>query len=89
MSAVKRYPLAITRMARERRMENWANRRIAVIESHTNIAVAYAGTKAAIGVVLEARKRTGGDQDKDDQYAEHDSKRQSFLRRAWRQSSRG
>ena len=33
-------------------MENWANRRIAVIESQTNIAVAYEGTKAAIGVVL-------------------------------------
>src|SRR5215510_4235348 len=47
MSAVKRYPLAITRMARERRMENWAYRRIAVIESHTNIAITYAGTKAS------------------------------------------
>ena len=47
MSAAKRYPLAILRMARERRMENWAYRRIAVIESHTNSAVAYAGTKAS------------------------------------------
>ena len=51
ISAVKRYPLAITRMARERRMENWANSKIAVIESHTNIAVAYTGTKAATGLV--------------------------------------
>ena len=40
MSAVKRYPLAMTRMARERRMENWTKSRIAVIESQTNIAVA-------------------------------------------------
>ena len=38
-SAVKRYPLAITRMARERTIENWAYRRIAVIRSVTNIAV--------------------------------------------------
>ncbi len=40
MSAVKRYPLEIARSARERKMENWANSRIAVIESITNIAVA-------------------------------------------------
>jgi hypothetical protein len=40
MSAVKRYPLAITRRARERRMENWANSRTAVIESLTSMAVA-------------------------------------------------
>jgi len=39
-SAVKRYPFAITRRARERRMENWANSRTAVIESVTNIAAA-------------------------------------------------
>ena len=51
MSAVKRYPLAMTRMARERRIENWAKSRIAVIESQTNIAVAYAGTNAATGLV--------------------------------------
>ena len=36
---MKTYPLAITRMARERSIENWANNRIAVIESFTNIAV--------------------------------------------------
>src|SRR5262245_9354901 len=41
----------MTRTARERRMENWTNSRIAVMESQTNIAVAYAGTKAATGVV--------------------------------------
>src|ERR1700674_3827793 len=29
-SAVKKYPLAITRRARERRIENWANSRTAV-----------------------------------------------------------
>jgi len=40
ISAVKRYPLAIIRVARERRIENWAKRRIAVIESFTIIAVA-------------------------------------------------
>jgi len=40
MSAVKRYPLAITSRARERRIENWANSRTAVIKSLTNIAVA-------------------------------------------------
>ena len=40
ISAAKRYPLAITRMERERTIENWAYSRIAVIESQTNIAVA-------------------------------------------------
>jgi len=40
INAVKRYPLAIAREARERKMENWANSRTAVIESFTNIAVA-------------------------------------------------
>jgi hypothetical protein len=35
-------------MARERRIENCVYSRIAVIESHTNIAVAYAGTKASM-----------------------------------------
>jgi hypothetical protein len=39
-SEVKRYPLAITRRARERRMENWANSRTAVIASVTDIAAA-------------------------------------------------
>ena len=39
MSAAKRYPLAITRMEKLRVIENWAYRMIAVIESHTNIAV--------------------------------------------------
>ena len=85
MSAVKRYPFAITRVARERRMENWANSRIAVIESHTNIAVAYAGTKAATGVVLKLESGPAVIKHKHDQYAEHDSKRQSFLRPARRQ----
>ena len=46
---MKRYPLAITRMARPRRMENWANSKIAVSASVTNIAVVYEGMKAAIG----------------------------------------
>ena len=41
----------MTRIARERSSENWANSRIAVIESQTNIAVAYAGTKADTGRV--------------------------------------
>jgi hypothetical protein len=39
INAVKRYPLAITRSARERRMENWANSSTAVIKSITNSAV--------------------------------------------------
>jgi hypothetical protein len=39
-SAVKTYPLAIARRARERKMENWANSRTAVIESFTKLAVA-------------------------------------------------
>src|ERR1700720_3551343 len=40
ISAAKRYPLEITRSARERRMENCANSKTAVIESITSIAVA-------------------------------------------------
>src|SRR6267142_2617298 len=48
MSAVKRYPLEIISSAWERRMENWANSRTAVIESFTNIAVAYIGMKASM-----------------------------------------
>ena len=39
MSAAKRYPLAITRMEKLRVIENWEYRMMAVIESHTNIAV--------------------------------------------------
>jgi hypothetical protein len=39
-SAVNRYPLAITRSARERRIENWAKSSTAVIASVTNIAMA-------------------------------------------------
>ena len=35
---------------------------------------------------LDARKRPSGDQHKDDQDAEHDSKSQPFLRRTWRQA---
>jgi len=46
---VKTYPFAITRRAGERRMENCANSRIAVIVSHTNIAVEKASTKPGIG----------------------------------------
>src|SRR5688500_15302328 len=48
INAVKRYARAMMRIARERTTENWANRRIAVIESQTIIAVVYAGTKASI-----------------------------------------
>src|ERR1700722_16965276 len=47
-SAVKRYPIAIARRASERRMENWANSRTAVIKSTTNMGAAYAGTKTSI-----------------------------------------
>ena len=40
MRAAKRYPLAISSVARERKMENCVYRSIAVIELFTNIAVA-------------------------------------------------
>src|SRR6266403_4931588 len=48
MSAVKRYPVAIASSAWERRMANWANSRTAVIQSLTNIAATYIGTKASM-----------------------------------------
>src|SRR5215510_13292282 len=49
MSAPKRYPLAIKRVARVRNVENWANRRIAVINTTMKLAVNQAGGKLAIG----------------------------------------
>src|SRR5207253_10221928 len=49
ISAVNRYPLDSTRSARERRIEKCANSKMAVIESFTDIAVAYTGMKALIG----------------------------------------
>src|SRR5262249_61880178 len=39
ISAVKRYPLAIARRARERRMANWLNSRTAVIKSFMKTAL--------------------------------------------------
>src|SRR6185503_1833501 len=52
MSAVKRYAEAITSVERNLRIENWTNRRIAVIESHTNIDARYAGRNASMRFVL-------------------------------------
>src|SRR5262249_43791547 len=47
--AVKAYAHAITRLESKRDMANCANRSIAVIESHKNIAIRYIGKNPAIG----------------------------------------
>ena len=53
---------------------------MAVIESHTNIAVAKAGTKASTRPSLTPDKRTRSDQEKYGEEAEDENKRQPFLR---------
>jgi hypothetical protein len=46
---MKTYPFAITRTAGKRRMENWANSRIAVIKSQKSIETTKTSTKPGKG----------------------------------------